>query len=212
MKTIIAGLSIFILLLTVQQKAGAQELTVPKDSLTISTKVEKKVLSPKKASIYAALFPGLGQIYNGKYWKLPVVYGGYAGLIYIFGWNNNNYKDYFEAYRTIAQYSSATQMNEADREYLDNFIRNPSIDLNNSSHFNYVKTQMQSGKDFYRRNRDLTVIGIAALHVLSIIDASVDANLFDFDISNDLSMRVEPLPFDFGRSNQAIGINVAINF
>ncbi len=212
MKTIIAGFSLFILLSAFHFKAGAQELMVPEDSLNISTKVEKKMLSPKKASIYAALFPGLGQIYNGKYWKLPIVYGGYAGLIYIFGWNNNNYKDYFEAYRTIAGYSSASQMTVADRQFLDGFIKNPSIDLNNSSHFSYVKTQLQSGKDFYRRNRDLTVIGIAALHVLSIIDASVDANLFDFDISDDLSMRVEPLPIDFGNSTQIIGINVAINF
>jgi len=61
----------------------AQEVNVPKDSLKISVLPQKKVLSPKKASIYAALFPGLGQVYNGKYWKLPIVYGGYAGLIYL---------------------------------------------------------------------------------------------------------------------------------
>jgi len=185
---------------------------VQKDSLNISTIVEKKVHSPKKASIYAALFPGLGQVYNGKYWKLPIIYGGYTGLIYAFGWNNNNYKDYFEAYRTISQYNSAAEMTEADREYLDELIKNPSIDLDNPTHFSYVETQLQSGKDFYRRNRDLTVIGMVALHILSIVDASVDANLMDFDISNDLSMRIEPMPFDFGISSNVIGINIAVNF
>lgn len=185
---------------------------MPNDSLNISTIVEKKVHSPKKASVYAALFPGLGQVYNGKYWKLPIIYGGYTGLIYAFGWNNKNYKDYFEAYRTISQYDSADEMPEADREYLDELIKNPSIDLDNPTHFSYVETQLQSGKDFYRRNRDLTVIGMVALHVLSIVDASVDANLMDFDISNDLSMRIEPMPFDFGISSNVIGINIAVNF
>jgi hypothetical protein len=71
---------------------------------------------------------------------------------------------------------------------------------------------LKSGKDYYRRNRDLSVIAIAALHVLSIIDASVDANLADFDINENLSMRVEPMPFYVGKGNQVFGINVAFNF
>ena len=203
---------VFVLLLASLSSLKAQDVEVPADSLAIPTEVVTKKLSPKKASIYAALFPGLGQIYNQKYWKLPVVYGGYAGLIYIFGWNNNNYLDYFEAYRTIAQYDSPSQLTADDKQYLDDFIKNPSIDLTNSSHFSYVKKQLQSGKDYYRRYRDLSVIGIAALHILSIIDASVDANLFDFDVSNDLSMRIEPMPFNSFGPSQVIGINVAIKF
>ena len=212
MRTIIAGLSVIIILLTVCLKAESQQVNIPNDSLQLSTSVETKKLSPKKASIYAALFPGLGQIYNGKYWKLPIVYGGYAGLIYIFGWNNNNYSDYSEAYRTIAKYDSAEEMTEEDRAYLDEFIKNPSINLDNPSHFSYVTTSLKSGKDFYRRNRDLTVIGIAALHVLSIIDASVDANLADFDISDDLSMKVEPAHIYINGGNPVFGLNLVFNF
>jgi polysaccharide deacetylase 2 family uncharacterized protein YibQ len=91
-------------------------------------------------------------------------------------------------------------------------IKNPSVSLDNSSTFTYISAQLKSGKDYYRRNRDLTIIGIAALHVLSIIDASVDANLFDFDISDDLSMRIEPMPVNLGNQNLVMGFNLSINF
>jgi hypothetical protein len=212
LRTIIAGLAGIFILLAVVLKAEGQQVNMAIDSLQKSTQVEKKKLSPKKASIYAALFPGLGQIYNGKYWKLPVVYGGYVGLIYIFGWNNNNYSDYSQAYRTIAKYTSTADMPVADRTYLDNFIKNPSINLDNPSQFSYVTTSLKSGKDFYRRNRDLTIIAVAALHILSIIDASVDANLFDFDISDDLSMRVEPAHIYSNGQNPVLGFTLALNF
>ena len=191
----------------------AQEVNVPKDSLKIYVLPKKKVLSPKKASIYAALFPGLGQVYNGKYWKLPIVYGGYAGLIYLLGWNNNNYNDYFDAYRTIARYTTVEQMSKADKDYLNNLFKIPYWDLNiNPSHFSTFQSQLKSGKDFYRRNRDLSIIAIAALHVLSIIDASVDANLSDFEINDNLSMHIEPMPARLWNGTQIVGFNVAFNF
>jgi len=212
LKTIIAGFSIFFIILTANLEVKAQQITISNDSLKVTVPVKKVQRSPKKASIYAALFPGLGQIYNKKYWKLPIVYGGYAGLIYVLGWNNNNYKDYFQGYRIIAQYSSAASLKPDERLFLDNLIKNPSIRLENASTFTYVTDQLKSGKNFYRRNRDLTIICIAALHVLSIIDASVDANLFDFDISDDISMRIEPTPVNLGNQNLGLGFNLAIHF
>ena len=212
MKTFIAGFTIFFTILTGNLAVKAQQINISNDSLQVVTPIPKVVRSPKKASIYAALFPGLGQIYNRKYWKLPIVYGGYAGLIYVLGWNNNQYQDYYQGYRIISQYSSAAAMKPEERTFLDNMIKNPSISLDNPSTFTYISTQIKSGKDFYRRNRDLTIIGIAALHVLSIIDASVDANLFDFDISDDLSMRIEPMPIYLGDQNLVMGFNLAIKF
>ncbi len=212
MKTFIAGFTIFFIILTGNLAVNAQQIKISNDSLRLSPSVKVVTRSPKKASIYAALFPGLGQVYNHKYWKLPIVYGGYAGLIYVLGWNNNNYKDYFQGYRIIAQYSSAASLKTEERKFLDNLIKNPSVSLDNDATFKYIATQLKSGKDYYRRNRDLTIIGIAALHVLSIIDASVDANLFDFDISDDLSMRIEPMPINLGSQNYVMGFNVAINF
>jgi hypothetical protein len=212
LRTIIAGLSIFFIIITANQAVKAQQINISIDSLKVATPVSQVTRSPKKASIYAALFPGLGQIYNRKYWKLPIVYGGYAGLIYVLGWNNNNYKDFFQGYRIIAQYSSAASLKSDERLFLDNLIKNPSIKLDNPTTFSYISTQLKSGKDFYRRNRDLTIIGIAALHVLSIIDASVDANLFDFDIGDDISMKIEPVPVYFGNQNPVLGVNLSINF
>jgi hypothetical protein len=212
LKTIIAGLSIFFIILTPNLAVKAQQIEISNDSLKVTAPVHKEERSPKKASIYAALFPGLGQIYNKRYWKLPIVYGGYAGLIYVLGWNNNYYKDYYEGYRIVAGHSSAAELSPDELLFLDNLIKNPSINLNNPQTYSYVTTQLKSGKDFYRRNRDLTIIGIAALHVLSIIDASVDANLFDFDIGDDLSMRVEPAPLNLGNQKQVMGLNVVINF
>lgn len=212
MKIFIAGFTIFFTILTGNLTVKAQQINVTNDSLKVAAPVVKEVRSPKKASVYAALFPGLGQIYNKKYWKLPIVYGGYAGLVYVLGWNNNNYKDFFQGYRIIAQYTSAAGLKSDERKFLDNLIKNPSVSLDNPTTFTYISAQLKSGKDFYRRNRDLTIIGIAALHVLSIIDASVDANLFDFDISDDLSMRVEPMPIYLGNQNMMVGFNLAINF
>ena len=212
MKTIIAGFTFFFTILTGNLAVSAQQIKISNDSLQVTAPVPKVDRSPKKASIYAALFPGLGQIYNRKYWKLPIVYGGYAGLIYVLGWNNNNYKDFFQGYRIISQYNNTVTMKPEERKFLDNLIKNPSISLDNPSTFKYISTQLKSGKDYYRRNRDLTIIGIAALHVLSIIDASVDANLFDFDISDDLSMRIEPIPVYLGDQNMVMGFNLAINF
>ena len=212
MKTFIAGFTIFFVILTGNLAVQAQQINISNDSLQVKAPIKKEVRSPKKASIYAALFPGLGQIYNKKYWKLPIVYGGYAGLIYVLGWNNNQYKDYFQGYRIVALHTSAADLKLEERKFLDNLIKNPSINLDNATTFKFISEQLKSGKDYFRRNRDLTIIGIAALHVLSIIDASVDANLFDFDISDDLSMRIEPMPFYLGSQNMVMGFNVAINF
>jgi hypothetical protein len=213
LKIILKGFFVGIILTLHCFNLVAQEFTVPKDSLKISISQEKKVHSPKKASIYAALFPGLGQVYNGKYWKLPIVYGGYVGLVYVLGWNSKNYNDYFDAYKTIAKYQTVTQMSNQDKDYLNDLFKIPYFDMNtNPSNFDSFKSQLKSGKDYYRRNRDLSIIGIAALHVLSIIDASVDANLADFDINDNLSMHVEPMQMNFGNGPQAIGINVAFNF
>lgn len=209
MKGFFASIILFILCFSLE----AQEFNVPKDSLSISVSKQKKVLSPKKASIYAALFPGLGQVYNGKYWKLPIVYGGYAGLIYVLGWNNNNYTDYFEAYKTMSKYQTVVQMSQSDKDYLNDLFKIPYWNLNvNPARFETFKTQLKSGKDFYRRSRDMSIIMIAALHVLSIIDASVDANLFDFEINDDLSMRLNPMPVTYGNGPKVIGLNIAFNF
>jgi hypothetical protein len=104
-------------------------------------------------------------------------------------------------------------MSKADKDYLNDLFKIPYWDLNtNPTRFSSFQTQLKSGKDFYRRSRDMSIIAIAALHVLSIIDASVDANLSDFDINDNLSLHVEPMPVNFGNGPHVLGISFAFNF
>lgn len=132
---------------------------------------------PHKATFYSALIPGLGQIYNQKYWKVPVIYAGFAALAYYAGYNNYVYKRYKEGYNTKL------------------FIENGDSTLTDLFKF-ASKENLLRQRDNWRRNRDLCIIGIGLLYVAQIIDANVDAHLFDYDISQDLSMRIDPFYID----------------
>ena len=136
---------------------------------------------PMKAVWYAALFPGGGQIYNRKYWKLPLVYGGFLGLTYGYNWNNRYFKGYSNAYRDLVE-------NNPSKSYLD-YLR-PGYDV--EANRTYLENAFKRKKDSYRRNRDLCVIGMIGVYLVAIVDAYVDASLYHFDITPDISMRVEP--------------------
>lgn len=145
--------------------------------------------SPKKAVLYSAIFPGLGQIYNRKYWKLPIVYGGFIGLTYAISWNGKYYNDYTDAYRAIM---SEHRFEEGYIDQWKYFIR--TKDQENIENITSAQLQQYQGdfkrkRDYFRRNRDLSIIGAVALYALCMIDAYVDAELFDFDISPDLTFR-----------------------
>lgn len=135
--------------------------------------------SSKKALLYA-LIPGGGQIYNRKYWKLPIVYGGYLGLTYAITWNGSKYNDYSKAYKSI--------MTGTD-DWRTIF---PSYD-NSSWTTDQLASSFKRQRDYFRRNRDLAIIATVGVYALCMIDAYVDAELYDFDISPDLSLRVEPI-------------------
>lgn len=158
----------------------------------IDTLIEKeKAFSPNptKAVIYSAILPGLGQIYNRKYWKLPIVYGGFMGCAYAISFNGRYYKDYMNAYKDYTDKDPNTNSWEDFLPY--QYKVNPaSLD---STWFAGV---LKRKKDYYRRYRDLSYIITAGLYVLCMIDAYVDAQLFDFDISPDLSFRIEPAIFE----------------
>jgi len=127
--------------------------------------------SPRKASIYSAILPGAGQAYNKKYWKIPVIYAGFGVLGYFVKTNNDEYKIYKEAYKFRL---------DGDETTTDQFV---GI---------YADQDLVTLKNFYRRNRDLSIIGMSVLYILNIIDASVDAHLFHFNVSDDLSLQLEP--------------------
>jgi hypothetical protein len=176
--------------------------------------------NPTKAVLWS-LIPGMGQIYNRKYWKLPFVYGGFMGFMYAVTWNGKNYTDYWGAYQSIMTDAAAynKQLQESNGANVDyEFSRAwtdflPTADhqsaVNNVNYQNLFKNR----KDYFRRNRDLSLILSVGFYLLCMVDAYVDAELFNFDISPDLSMRIEPMaspPTRFSERN--IGLNCSITF
>lgn len=160
--------------------------------------------SPTRAVWLSALLPGLGQIYNRRYWKLPIVIGGFMGLGYATSWNNNQYQDYTQAYRDLLDDDPNTQ------SYMNFF---PSTVSEDSLDKTWLSQVMKSRKDYYRRNRDLCIICIVALYLLCMVDAYVDASLAHFDISPELSMDVQPAMFVTSYSRKpSLGLNWAFNF
>ncbi|WP_108823163.1 DUF5683 domain-containing protein [Dysgonomonas sp. Marseille-P4361] len=139
-----------------------------------------------KAVLLSAIFPGLGQAYNRKYWKLPIIYGGALGIVYAITWNGRVYGDYKNAYRDAV-------LNVQNGAYMD-FLQ-PGDDLNNNIYGGKEKLQdaLRRKKDFFRRNRDLAIIVAVGVYALCMVDAYVDAQLYDFEVSPDLSMRVMPV-------------------
>jgi len=133
----------------------------------------KQTHSPHRATFYSALLPGLGQIYNKKYWKVPIIYAGFSGLAYYAGYNNYVYK-----------------------RYRDSYIAKIKGDTENDEFANYSKDVMLKSMDEWQRYRDLCIIGIGIFYVAQILDANVDAHLFDYDISEDLSIVVDPVYMD----------------
>ena len=163
--------------------------------------------SPRKAALYSAVFPGLGQWYNRKYWKVPLVYAGYATLGYFVYFNNTHYVSYRDAYLDFTDEDPATTSyfsvvgNHADPE---TYVRELYPTTYNKQNYEWIKEQLRNGMQYYKRNRDLSLIGMAGWYVLTILDAVVDAQLFHFDIDPDLSMRIVPAVRP-GRGMMAVG-------
>lgn len=152
---------------------GAQE---PGDSLIISQNIEAEdsVIphNPTWAAFYSAVIPGLGQLYNQKYWKIPIVYGGLITSIYFIDFNSDLYHTYQDAYIARVDEDSTT---------IDNFPF-------------YSDANIKELRDYYRRNLELSYIATGVVYLLNIVDATVDAHLFEFDVSDDLGMMIEPAP------------------
>ena len=144
--------------------------------------------NPARAVWLGAIFPGLGQIYNRSYWKLPIVYGGLMGCIYAITWNNNMYKDYKQAYRDIL--TDEVLSTDPHRSY--NAILPEGYTIETMGGRKRYTEVLNINQNTYHRYRDISIVVAVAVYALSVIDAFVDAQLFDFDISPDLSMNVEP--------------------
>lgn len=159
---------------------------------------------PTRAVWMSALFPGLGQIYNRRYWKLPIVVGAYLGLGYATSWNNGMLNDYTRAYRDIMDTDPST------KSYMDFF---PPTTREEDLDRTWLTNVLRSRKNFYRRNRDLCIICMVGVYLVAMVDAYVDASLSHFDISPDLSMDVTPAVFIDGRNTRpSVGLLWAFTF
>ena len=164
--------------------------------------------NPKRAMWLAIVLPGAGQIYNRKYWKLPLVYGGFVGCIYAMQWNNMMFRDYSKAYQDIMDTDPTTQ------SYNQFLHLGTKITDENKAQYQSI---FKSRKDRYRRWRDLSFFCLLGVYALSIVDAYVDASLSEFDISDDLTLRVEPAVMNSPTTGMAfrpsaIGLHCSLTF
>ena len=220
-------IAFFLLLAAGSQQAKAQE-RIGQDSLTVTTYDSLSVVvdttfskkkevgrdwstwrpNPKRALWLALVIPGGGQIYNRKYWKLPLVYGGFIGCLYAMSWNNTMYKDYSQAYQDLMDKDPNTQ------SYNQFLHLGTQITPQNETRYQDI---FRKRKDKYRRWRDLSFFVMIGVYALSVIDAYVDAELSVFDISDDLSLRVEPTIINNRSSNNpldasSVGLQCSLNF
>ena len=183
-------------------------IMVKADSVPPAKDINKKIFipNPTKATWLAVVFPGGGQIYNRKYWKLPIIYGGFAGCAYALTWNGKMYKDYMQAYKDASK-------GNWDASSITDLL--PPGYIDRVSQTQIVET-LRKRKDTYRRYRDLSIFAFIGVYLISVIDAYVDAELSNFDITPDLSMRIEPAvinnPYSSGTSNKSVGLQCSFRF
>lgn len=160
---------------------------------------------PNKATWAGLVFPGGGQIYNHKYWKLPIVYGGFLGCAYALNWNNQMYSDYSQAYLDIMDDDPGTA------SYEDFLPPRYNVEANKD----YLKRVFKNRKDNYRRQRDMSIFCFIGVYLISVVDAYVDAELSNFDITEDLTVQVRPGIVDTRGTtlrNQAYGLQCSFSF
>lgn len=187
---------------TITTVAATDTVAAPRDEWVRRT-VEFNP-EPTRAVWLSALFPGLGQIYNRRYWKLPLIVGGYLGLAYATDWNNRMLADYTRAYADLTDNDPTTN------SYMDFF---PSTTQESSLNKTWLENTFRSRKNYFRRNRDLCIISMVGVYLLAMVDAYVDAALSHFDITPDLTMDIYPSLIPDGRNTlPSVGLLWAINF
>lgn len=190
-------------LLEMTSAPALEEPEEPTDSLKREINPKVWVPNPTKATWLALVIPGGGQIYNRKYWKLPIFYGGFAGCAYALTWNGKMYKDYSTAYK------DAMNGNMQSSSITD--LLPPGYTVSETQ----LKELLRKRKDTYRRYRDLSIFAFIGVYLLSVIDAYVDAELSNFDITPDLSMKVEPTVINnqiSNPSNRSVGLQCSFRF
>ncbi|AFL85639.1 hypothetical protein Belba_3125 [Belliella baltica DSM 15883] len=178
------ALTVFVLLAISFSQAYSQ---IKGDTITVEIN-EKLPKDPRIATILSAVFPGAGQVYNEKVWKLPIIYGGIATNLYFIEFNNRRYQLFREELRKFDNDDPALSFPNLNREAL---VRNV---------------------DFWRRNRDLNFVVFGLIYALNIVDAQVDAHLSGFDISDDISLIYEPSYETLTAGGQLVGVSLKLKF
>ena len=199
MKNLIIIFFFFTALFISEKSFSQTDSTSNKNSDTLIYQGDEQIVtdnpnkkSPGRAALFSAVLPGAGQVYNGKYWKVPLVYSALGTTAFAFQYNNKLYKKYLISYR-----------HRIDTTLNDTIV---SEDIGTDVLLQY--------KNNTRRNRDLSAVIFLAVYGLNIIDAVVDAELSDFDVSDDLSIKISPeiLPIYGKMKRNTIGINLCFNF
>ncbi len=172
---------------------------------------------PMRATMLAVAFPGLGQIYNRKYWKVPFVYAGFGGLVYAVTFNATTYNTYMKAYQDFTDLipetkSYLTLLKNADPAEYDPVLYPESY---NPSQAEWYRDRMLKGIDYYKKYRDLSYIGFGLWYLITILDANVDASLLNYDISDDLNIQVAPVQMpssSSGRTGAGINLSLRVKF
>jgi len=185
------------------------------DTIPVSKeRVRRYTIDPVRSTMYAAALPGLGQIYNRKYWKVPIVYAGFGALGYAVSLNTKNYNEIITAYQDFKDIIPETDsyldllVNQDPAQY-DPVLHPETYDESTEA---WVSNTLLNGVEYYRKYRDLSYIGIAAWYLFTIIDAHVDGSLFDYDISDDLKASVLPVSTSFAGISPGITIAITRNF
>jgi hypothetical protein len=196
-------------------KVQAQRLTAD----TVEVKSSVKVHSPHKATMYSVMLPGLGQAYNKKYWKIPILYAGIGATIYAISWNTSRYKEYKNGFRDFSnfydyKYQSPDLETPIPKPTADSYNEILDLDWENTDlgRDNWFKNQLQNNKDSYKHDRDLSYIILAGVYVLNIIDAAVDAHLMNFNVNDELTLRVEPAVSYSAFTGNSLGFRCQITF
>lgn len=198
------------------QDIAAQNFVIQQDTIlqrdTIPARTEKKITrDPLKATMLAFAFPGLGQIYNRKYWKIPLVYAGFGGVIYAIGFNSSHYNDYMKAYQDFTDKIPETDSYARFVRGMEPSEYDPVKFPKDAKEANasWVRDGLLKNVDYYKRYRDLSYIGLAAWYLISALDANVDASLFNYDISDNLDMSLAPMQIS---SPEFIGAGLNVSF
>ena len=200
-------LFIILLLCCFHQNAIAQ------DTLSVA-EPEKHIFKadPMRATMLALAFPGLGQIYNRKYWKVPFVYAGFGGVIFALSYNSTNYNRFMKAYQDFTDDIPETDsyieiIRNVDPSTYDPVLHPDTYDPSSAS---WYKDRMLRQVDYFKKYRDLSYIGFAAWYLFTVLDASVDASLFNYDISDKLELEIKPVKAPIMSAYAGFGLNMCL--